>query len=94
MDFHQFVQISFCHCGIHVDLKTSWSNQNPGRRFLGCKSYEFSSACRFFNWYDPPLIDHSRVVLFGLLKKLRYVEKQRKNERVLWIVLSTLALIK
>ena len=63
------VNVPFCHCGLRVDLKTSWSNDNPGRRFLGCKKYGLSSACRFFNWYDPPMNDHAKSMLRGLLKK-------------------------
>ena len=82
MDGGQFVQIPFCYCENPVNLKISWSNLNPGRRFVGCKSYGSSSTCRFFSWYDPPMNDRARVVLVGLLKKVKVVESQRKNERI------------
>ena len=82
MDGGQFEQISYCHCGILADLRISWSNLNPGKRFLGCKSYGSSFACHFFNWYDPPMNNHVRVVLVGLLKRVKVVESQRKNERI------------
>ncbi|XVF48024.1 hypothetical protein PTKIN_Ptkin03bG0157300 [Pterospermum kingtungense] len=51
-------------------MRTAWSNQNPGRRFLGCKGYGSSSACGFFAWYDPPMPDRARIVVLGLLKKI------------------------
>ena len=28
-----------CHCGKRCVLKTSWTDHNPGRRFLGCSQY-------------------------------------------------------
>ncbi|KAG5586695.1 hypothetical protein H5410_047129, partial [Solanum commersonii] len=26
-----------CQCGVVVEIKTSWTQSNPGRRFLCCK---------------------------------------------------------
>ncbi|MBA0627031.1 hypothetical protein Godav_004585, partial [Gossypium davidsonii] len=62
--------IPVCYCGNPANLKTSWSNDNPGRRFFGCKKYAsgFQNPFHFFIWFDPPLMSYSRIVLLGLLK--------------------------
>ncbi|XVF63413.1 hypothetical protein PTKIN_Ptkin09bG0085500 [Pterospermum kingtungense] len=60
---------------------------------MGCKSYGFSSACGFFMWHDPPMSPRAKVVMNGLLKKIRQSDSQRRRERVIWILLLTLCLI-
>ncbi|WMV42553.1 hypothetical protein MTR67_035938, partial [Solanum verrucosum] len=44
-----------CLRGTPPILKISWTNDNPGRRFLGCRHYGslFQNPCKFFDWYDP-----------------------------------------
>ncbi|MBA0575187.1 hypothetical protein Golob_027655 [Gossypium lobatum] len=34
-----FGLIPVCYCGNPTKLNTSWSNDNPGRRFFGCKKF-------------------------------------------------------
>ncbi|KAL3637510.1 hypothetical protein CASFOL_018678 [Castilleja foliolosa] len=29
-----------CHCGIQLELVTSWTDDNPGRRFQACPNYK------------------------------------------------------
>ncbi|KAL3646665.1 hypothetical protein CASFOL_009209 [Castilleja foliolosa] len=29
-----------CHCGIQLELVTSWTDENPGRRFQSCPNYK------------------------------------------------------
>ncbi|KAL3639818.1 hypothetical protein CASFOL_014786 [Castilleja foliolosa] len=29
-----------CHCGIELEVMTSWTDDNPGRRFQGCPNYK------------------------------------------------------
>ncbi|MBA0629487.1 hypothetical protein Godav_024036 [Gossypium davidsonii] len=31
--------IPVCYCGNPAKLNTSWSNDNPGRRFFRCKKF-------------------------------------------------------
>ncbi|MBA0637421.1 hypothetical protein Godav_005193, partial [Gossypium davidsonii] len=68
--------IPVCYYGNLAKLNTSWFNDNPGRRFFGCKKFGsgFRKSCWFFSWFDPPLTPHSQIVLFGLLKKVRTLE--------------------
>ncbi|KAL4302026.1 hypothetical protein GQ457_10G015990 [Hibiscus cannabinus] len=72
-----------CRCGFSAQLRTSWFNDNPGRRFFGCKNYGsvVHHACRFFSWFDPPMTPRARIVLLGLLKRIRANEVQRRKER-------------
>ncbi|TYH91893.1 hypothetical protein ES332_A13G144200v1 [Gossypium tomentosum] len=78
--------ISVCYCGNTVKLNTSWSNNNPSNRFFWCKKFgsRFRKSCRFFTWFDPPLTPRSRIVLLGLLKKVRTLENARRTERKTW----------
>ncbi|KAH1129834.1 hypothetical protein J1N35_001212 [Gossypium stocksii] len=75
-----------CYYGNPAKLNMSWSYDNPGRRFFGCKKFgnRFRKPCRFFSWFDPPLTPRSRVVLLRLLKKVRTLEDARKRERRTW----------
>ncbi|TYG84143.1 hypothetical protein ES288_D01G226200v1 [Gossypium darwinii] len=72
-----------CYCGNPTKLNMSWSNDNPGWRFFGCKKFGsgFRKLCRFFSWFDLPLTPRSQIVLLGLLKKVRTLEDARKRER-------------
>ncbi|KAH1033539.1 hypothetical protein J1N35_045713 [Gossypium stocksii] len=78
--------LPLCYCGNPAKLNMSWSHDNPGRRFFGCMNFgnRFRKPCRFFSWFDPPLTPPSRVVLLGLLKKVRTLEDARKRERRTW----------
>ncbi|KAG4215917.1 hypothetical protein ERO13_A01G209050v2 [Gossypium hirsutum] len=79
--------IPMCYCGNIANLRTSWSNDNPGRRFFGCKKYVigYQNACHFFTWFDPP-VTRSRIVVLGVLKKVRTMEDARRNERKIWLM--------
>lgn len=68
--------------GNSINLRTSWSNDNLGRRFFGCKKYGsgFQIARRCFIWFNPPLTPHSRIMLLGVLKK-NHDNKGCKKER-------------
>ncbi|KAK8588904.1 hypothetical protein V6N13_087797 [Hibiscus sabdariffa] len=75
-------EIPKCNCGQDADLKTSWSNVNPGRRFFDCSKYGVGRNCNFFMWCDPEIGNRERIVLVGLLKKIRKMEDGRKKERM------------
>ncbi|TYH24821.1 hypothetical protein ES288_A03G120100v1 [Gossypium darwinii] len=80
--------IPVCCCGNPAKINTSWSNDNPGRRFFGCKKFGngFQKPCWFFTWFDPPLTSHSQIMLLGLLKKVRTLEDVKKRERKTWFL--------
>ena len=46
-----------CGCGVPVARLTSWTRENHGRKFLGCKFYDpitETRGCKFFEWVDHP----------------------------------------
>ena len=45
-----------CGCGELARCRTSWTQNNPGRRFLGCPNFmDASRNCNYFRWVDGPL---------------------------------------
>ncbi|PWA76668.1 GRF zinc finger protein [Artemisia annua] len=65
-----------CECGDESGKWISWTQKNPGRRFLGCPNYKASKHCEFFHWWDPDLpTEHYKG-------KLAEVEKKMKKEAV------------
>ncbi|KAL3630978.1 hypothetical protein CASFOL_023962 [Castilleja foliolosa] len=74
-----------CHCGIQLQLVTSWTDDNPGRRFQACPNYKMSSCCGFFRWFDEEMCSRSKEVIPGLLRKTNKLElllaaEQEKNK--------------
>ncbi|XP_021742715.1 uncharacterized protein LOC110708797 [Chenopodium quinoa] len=65
-----------CNCGLPLAKLTSWTNENPGRKFLACKFYDPKTetrGCKAFEWVDnEDGTDWQRVVINQLLldKKL------------------------
>ncbi|XP_058198398.1 uncharacterized protein LOC131313922 [Rhododendron vialii] len=65
-----------CFCGQRSPLRTSFTEENPGRRFVGCINYKTNCKCKFFDWIDPPTC--TRGMDFGnhVIKMLRKVEAE------------------
>ncbi|KAL4340268.1 hypothetical protein GQ457_08G028190 [Hibiscus cannabinus] len=76
------IAFPLCGCGFPAQLRTSWPNDNHGRSLFGCKNHGsvVHHACRFFSLCDPPMTPRARVVLLGLLKRIRANEVQRRKE--------------
>ncbi|KAL4333057.1 hypothetical protein GQ457_07G010940 [Hibiscus cannabinus] len=77
-----------CRCEKRTVLKTSWSDDNSGRRFFGCSNYgkKFQNSCRFFQWYELPMSYREKSLLVGLLRKIRNNDRERRNVRIVWFV--------
>ncbi|XP_021713547.1 uncharacterized protein LOC110704855 [Chenopodium quinoa] len=46
-----------CQCGVPFARLTSWTRENPGRKFRSCKFYDpvtESRGCKSFEWIDQP----------------------------------------
>ncbi|KAL3618890.1 hypothetical protein CASFOL_037118 [Castilleja foliolosa] len=76
-----------CHCGIQLELVTSWTDDNPGRRFQACPNYKMPPFCGFFRWFDEEMCSISKEVIPGLLRKTNKLELllatvQEKNKLV------------
>ena len=87
--------IPVCYCGEPAAMKTSWSDENPGRRFFGCPRYRrFSNGhCRFFLWFDAPLTGRSKAVIVGLLRKVKKDEVAKRKERIGWLIVVICLLV-
>ncbi|KAH1213807.1 hypothetical protein GmHk_14G041692 [Glycine max] len=90
MDRHEF----------EAPLVTSWTEENPGRRFYGCCLYKDTGrrGCNFFQWHDPVGNNRQKKIIVGLMKevdelKLRekdlqtMISEMKMKEKCLWIVL-------
>ncbi|GER41253.1 GRF zinc finger containing protein [Striga asiatica] len=60
----------FCTCGEVARLQTSWTTNNPGRRYFDCAQ----NGCRFWNWFDPPMCARSKEIIPGLLSKINRLQ--------------------
>ncbi|KAI8021820.1 hypothetical protein LOK49_LG03G00525 [Camellia lanceoleosa] len=57
-----------CYCGQRSPMRTTWTNANMGRRFIGCANYGIHATCEYFEWIDPPLCRCSRDLLPRLVQ--------------------------
>ncbi|GJR67235.1 hypothetical protein Tco_0013300 [Tanacetum coccineum] len=63
-----------CACGLEAVIRTSWTNQNPSRRFYGYPTLR--PACvNFLMWYDPPMCQRSVQIIPGLLRSRNELEE-------------------
>ncbi|KAE9467288.1 hypothetical protein C3L33_00795, partial [Rhododendron williamsianum] len=74
-----------CLCGIRAPLRTSNSEDNPGRRFFGCINYKEYNGCTYFDWFDPPTyargMDYGRkMVRKNLALEAQIAELKKTNE--------------
>ncbi|CAN6217459.1 unnamed protein product [Urochloa humidicola] len=67
----------YCHCHKKAALWISWSDKNPGRRYMTCYNAR-NGGCDFGGWYEGPV----DVFIRGLLVDLRDAVRALKKERV------------
>ncbi|XP_057788896.1 uncharacterized protein LOC131005819 [Salvia miltiorrhiza] len=92
----------FCACEgkkCRASLMTSWTEDNPGRRFYGCRNWK-TKNCGYFDWMDEPMSERAKEVINDLerenLKLLKFKESSRSSIDVdseiakLWDVLQAL----
>ncbi|KAL8537036.1 hypothetical protein ACS0TY_012286 [Phlomoides rotata] len=78
-----------CDCGVNARLRTSWSQDNPGRRFYGCKFLRVKCAlqpggedgCYFFRWFDTDVEQRQRTIILNLLREKREITIEKKKEK-------------
>ncbi|CAH9137507.1 unnamed protein product [Cuscuta epithymum] len=95
-----------CYCGIPAKILTSWTNDNPGRRFLAC-SRGTCACCNMFEWLDEEICYRSKMIIPGLLRKINRLEAELADEKarekglskkqmfwsVLWFILAGLMVV-
>ncbi|KAM7469359.1 hypothetical protein LguiA_007542 [Lonicera macranthoides] len=66
-----------CHCGYPAPIRVSWTKENPGRRFAGCRNYR-ARPCNFFKWIDDDDLKTYKEILYEL--HCKYKDLQRKHD--------------
>ncbi|KAL3653463.1 hypothetical protein CASFOL_003144 [Castilleja foliolosa] len=61
-----------CNCGIELEVMTSWTDDNPGRRFQGCPNYK---------WVDEEVCSRSKQIIPGLIIKKNKLELELATEQ-------------
>ncbi|XP_056682645.1 uncharacterized protein [Spinacia oleracea] len=68
-----------CYCGIPSKMLTSWTTDNPGRKFLTCKFSDVHTGrkgCGWFYWVDPDVVEWQRVVTNELVVEKRLLKTE------------------
>ncbi|XP_031093055.1 uncharacterized protein LOC115997606 [Ipomoea triloba] len=76
LHFGELIPILHCNCGNELTLQTSWSSENPGRRFWNCVGINGMHSCGFFAWFDPPMCLRSKKIIPELLKRVNRNEEE------------------
>ncbi|XP_019184342.1 PREDICTED: uncharacterized protein LOC109179290 [Ipomoea nil] len=75
--YGEWISTEVCECGQELSLRTSWTNDNPGRRYWECSGCKDGSSYTFVKWYDPPMCPRSKRIIPGLLKKINKCEEEK-----------------
>ncbi|KAL8198122.1 hypothetical protein R6Q57_030170 [Mikania cordata] len=78
-----------CNCGGFTTIKTSWTQQNPGRRFFCC-----DGRCGFVRWVDPPVPDRASLLITGLVNSLKRerehaAQQERTIRKLKWSLIGS-----
>ena len=58
--------------------KTSWTEYNPGRRFLTC----VNGRCNFFKWTEPELDPRSKKIINSLVRRFKLKDDEHFAEMI------------
>ncbi|XP_021715799.1 uncharacterized protein LOC110683713 [Chenopodium quinoa] len=76
-----------CNCGLPLARLTSWTRENPGRKFKACKFWDPNTetrGCKCFEWVDLEQTEWQREVINNLTldKKLMKSEMNSLQREV------------
>ncbi|KAJ9556858.1 hypothetical protein OSB04_011472 [Centaurea solstitialis] len=70
-----------CFCGDMMQVRTSWTNSNPGRRFISCPNYGSDRRCRKFKFLDVELPnEYYKDLMFQQHMQVRKLERDNQLE--------------
>ncbi|CAK8537398.1 unnamed protein product [Lathyrus sativus] len=78
-----------CWCELESLLMTSWTYDNPGRRFHGCGNFKVmrKKGCNYFQWVDEDMSSRAKDVIRSLKDKneelMDVIKDIKKNEDLL-----------
>ncbi|MCE0482564.1 hypothetical protein HAX54_041423 [Datura stramonium] len=64
-----------CSHELLLPLKTSWSDNNPERRFWSCPYYG-AKKCKSFRWRDGLVDERSKFIISKLVKKMKDMNEE------------------
>ncbi|WOG95433.1 hypothetical protein DCAR_0414752 [Daucus carota subsp. sativus] len=71
-----------CWCGKRAWVNTSWTHNNPGRRFYTCGTMknikDVGDRCNFFEWFDQDFSRRAFDVITHLNHRRIYLEEKLK----------------
>ncbi|KAK3124630.1 hypothetical protein QOZ80_7BG0589630 [Eleusine coracana subsp. coracana] len=77
LDYHPSVN---CHYGMKAALWISWSDDNPGRRYLKCY-HAREGGCSFSSWYEGPHDPFVQTLLVDLRNAVWTLKRQNAAMR-------------
>ena len=78
-----------CWCDLESPLMTSWTHENPGRRFHGCGNFKVirKKGCNYFQWVDEEMSSRAKEMVRSLKDKneelMDLIRDTKKNEEML-----------
>ncbi|KAH1194357.1 hypothetical protein GmHk_19G055171 [Glycine max] len=72
-----------CLCNVEAPLVTSWTEDNPGRRFYGCGLYKVIGRkwCNYYEWHDPLANSCEERIIVTLMKNVDELKFREKDLR-------------
>ncbi|PIN27203.1 hypothetical protein CDL12_00027 [Handroanthus impetiginosus] len=84
-----------CLCGNAPRIHTSWTKENPERRFLTCA--KIAGGCHFFEWEDGPMCARSGAIIPGLLLQLNKLDEEKarleRRNKIYVVLISVLLFV-
>ncbi|CAO2198948.1 unnamed protein product [Urochloa humidicola] len=71
----------FCHCRMKAALWISWSDDNPGRRYLKCFRARHG-GCQFVRWFEGPWHPFVQSLLVDLRDAVWSLKQENKDLQV------------
>ncbi|KAL8543671.1 hypothetical protein ACS0TY_004296 [Phlomoides rotata] len=65
--------------GIEATIFTSYTEDNPGRRFMRCPLRE-TDDCKFFEWIDDNLPPQYKIVVARVARRKNNIEARLKEK--------------
>ncbi|KAL2943238.1 30S ribosomal protein S18 [Bienertia sinuspersici] len=67
-------------CGLPIARRTSWTNENPGHKFVASKFYNYEigqRGCNTFEWHDEDIVHWQKDVTSMLEAEKHSILKSR-----------------
>ncbi|KAF2287557.1 hypothetical protein GH714_001288 [Hevea brasiliensis] len=82
--------VMHCKHGLCAELDTSWTTDDPGRRFWRCQMWQ-RGDCGFFQWFDPEIVGRPKELINRLRSQKKALENRLKSQEAENWVISTRA---